>query len=951
MRNPNLFAVLLSLYTLGGIASLTYQVVLQRRLTQLIGIDIYSVTFIVFLYMLGIGLGALIARRWSRFDFQIQLLQIAILQVALGVSAYLAYHLVSVFGGLAASVALPTGIYYLVLSLPILVPTTIMGALTPLMVSTISGLSRYGVSVGLSYGLNVAGAALGALGSGLFLIGAFGLHFTLAMMAMVDVAVGVGVYLVVRLAVSAVPRLGEAAFGIAGFAGRRGGPLIAPAAAPGLSNARFRAMSIAFFSIGFAALGYEIYAFRLLGTVFGSSPYLFPILLFGYLLQLSFGTVAGGGISKLVDLKYSYPAICALFLVSTYLTVNIHDYLPQDSNFLVLLGSYTNHAHVTVSLVAAVVLTILALLPVFFLSMLMPVFLDRARTSMPEVDFGFAYFWQTLGNIAGVVVTGLVLFDYLSLPQVNSAMIALAIAGSVVIYAMLISTAPGARLALSGAVVAVSALAIVAGYPAGFYDRITYHLAGGVFAKPVKVYEDGQSLSLLYPKSANSTNEYALMANGKFYVTGILSKIEDGNGGILPSSFAGLAFSLNPEIREALFIGGAHFAEQLFAEHKGARITIIDINRHVFDATRDFGIPEARKQIEENEIHVIDGRRFMGRNDRKYDYIHVGIDKATTAGAGNVFSRDFFEVLRGHLNEGGVITFFPYPSVVKAALDVFDDVVVMGRKDAVAIAAAHVGGNSGEVLSSARAHAADTTTEERIGTRFTFRNLYPSFLYDTGDLTEILGGMEASTDDNLATEYILSRDVEVFPGAHGPQRAVDLRVWPEHATDLTELRKMPGSSGVNLLADRDGGPGVSNQVPFVLTRGGGTEENSKAEIRSDGSIRMDLVAAGYLEWPALDAISGTQWEVARGIAKESEKPLHILLRGELHGRGLVGIKVFCGETFAGYNFSYAEQMELPISVLDGETCDDVVIHVSLETLPGLGERVSFDLEDILLLEK
>src|SRR5690349_14955479 len=55
------------LFFLSGAASLTYQVAWQRVLTQVIGIDAFSVALIVSIFMLGLGggglLGAVLVRR------------------------------------------------------------------------------------------------------------------------------------------------------------------------------------------------------------------------------------------------------------------------------------------------------------------------------------------------------------------------------------------------------------------------------------------------------------------------------------------------------------------------------------------------------------------------------------------------------------------------------------------------------------------------------------------------------------------------------------------------------------------------------------------------------------------------------------------------------------------------------------------------------------------------
>jgi predicted membrane-bound spermidine synthase len=48
---------LLSIFFLSGFSSLIYQVVWQKALSQIIGVDHVSVTLIISLFMLGLGLG------------------------------------------------------------------------------------------------------------------------------------------------------------------------------------------------------------------------------------------------------------------------------------------------------------------------------------------------------------------------------------------------------------------------------------------------------------------------------------------------------------------------------------------------------------------------------------------------------------------------------------------------------------------------------------------------------------------------------------------------------------------------------------------------------------------------------------------------------------------------------------------------------------------------------
>lgn len=942
MRNRSLFFGLLWLYAVGGAASLAYQVVLQRKLTQLIGIDVYSVTLIVFIYMLGILIGAHLGRQADSLSQGAQLKAIAVLQVLLGVLGYLSFHLIKATGSLGASLAMPQFLYYALVGLPILIPTTIMGLLTPLMVSSIARYGAYGVSVGLSYGLNVAGAAIGALGSGLFMVGVLGLHLTLATMALVDICVGLTVY---ALAAKYFEEPGSPFAWVAGLRPSRN-------TSTSLSSTQRSGWDLlmvgGFFFIGFAALGYEIFAFRLLGTVFGNSPYLFPILLFCYLAQLCFGTMFGGIASRFIRFSVAFPLILLLLVATSLLTINLHALLPQNRSFLIISDGSTSYHLQYPKLLAAVFITYLTLFPVFFMSMFMPLFVDRAKQLFGHVDFGFAYFWQTLGNVLGIIITGLILFDLLSLPQIGTLMILFALLGALLISRELRAFRGRSDRIVVMIATAVSVVGLLIGYPVNFYDRITYRLSDNDYPSPVKVYHDAQSLSLLYPKYLNYTSEYALMSNGTYYVTGIQAELKENDANVLPKSFAGLAFELNPGIKNALFIGGAHFTEQLFAEHRGVRNTIVDINSHVFAATRDFGVKEAKSQIDESEIYVMDGRRFLGQTTRAFDYIHIGIDRATASGAANVFSGDFLKLVSHHLTEDGLVTFYAYPTVVRAALEVFPDVVVVATPNGMAIAAASMQPIPKGVLDKTRIAVADLVTEERVGARFVFKNLEPGYVLDRATVKAVLANLVASDDDNLATEYSWSNRVELFPGASSQTAATDIRVWPVNALEYARLAALPIGSGIRLLGEGEGSVGSNTAgTPFTLKRGGGVDADSSAEILPDGAILMRQDLGTWFDWPYVGKPVGSQWEVAGNVNTLKDGPISFLMRGKLSGRGLVGLKAFCGDEFVGSNFSYAEEIEIPLTTKEGVDCSQISLHVSLDALPGIGRRAEFTLLDIV----
>jgi predicted membrane-bound spermidine synthase len=194
-RGLHYFLVVLFLFS--GTAALIYQVCWQRLLFESVGVDIESVTIIVSTFMLGLGLGALaggeVADRYPARALEL----FAFIELATALfgicSAWLirAVSAVTVNGSLVTI----TAVNFLLL----LVPTTLMGATLPILVTHV--VRRYrniGVSVGTLYFANTLGAALGAAATGFLALYYLGLTNTIYVAAGLNVAVSAAVWFALR---------------------------------------------------------------------------------------------------------------------------------------------------------------------------------------------------------------------------------------------------------------------------------------------------------------------------------------------------------------------------------------------------------------------------------------------------------------------------------------------------------------------------------------------------------------------------------------------------------------------------------------------------------------------------------------------------------------------------------------------------------------------------------
>jgi predicted membrane-bound spermidine synthase len=152
-----------------GFAALIYQVVWQRSLYAIYGINVESVTMIVSAFMLGLGLGSLGGGAVSKDPKKPVLLMFSIVELVIGLFGYFSLDFFAAVGRATLGMsALGTGLITFVL---VLVPTLMMGATLPLLVSYLVRYSKnVGKSVGTLYFVNTLGSALASAASVLILM-------------------------------------------------------------------------------------------------------------------------------------------------------------------------------------------------------------------------------------------------------------------------------------------------------------------------------------------------------------------------------------------------------------------------------------------------------------------------------------------------------------------------------------------------------------------------------------------------------------------------------------------------------------------------------------------------------------------------------------------------------------------------------------------------------------
>ncbi|MGH7284554.1 MAG: spermidine synthase, partial [Polyangiaceae bacterium] len=127
-------------FFVSGFAALLYQVVWQRTLFSIYGINIEAVTMVVTVFMLGLGVGSLTGGIISKNPKRPAVLYFAIAEFSIGVFGLVSLRLFHEIGSF--TLRLPPVQTALVTFGLMLVPTMLMGGTLPLLVAHFSRLSK-----------------------------------------------------------------------------------------------------------------------------------------------------------------------------------------------------------------------------------------------------------------------------------------------------------------------------------------------------------------------------------------------------------------------------------------------------------------------------------------------------------------------------------------------------------------------------------------------------------------------------------------------------------------------------------------------------------------------------------------------------------------------------------------------------------------------------------------
>ena len=703
--------VLPILFFLSGATSLVFQTIFSRLLTHTFGNTAYATSTVLAAFLGGLSLGAFLFGRWvDRREPSLRIYGVLELLVAvfclfipeffeLLTQAYVALHHRFGFGS-AGLVAVRFGLA----SIVILIPTALMGGTLPAVARFVSAVHPASCESEISrlYGWNTLGAAAGTLASTYLLMPTWGVRGALF--------IACGINVSIFLAVVALAR-----GGVEGTKAREESSLAS--VAPGSSRSRHVTLILVLgaFLSGAVALAYEVLWTHVLAFLIGNTVYAFGVMLFTILAGLGIGAQIVA--RRLRNPAWWPQALAAsqLFLaIAVFTTLPLWDRVPDifaygllraleldilavaplvlaraiyvaakiyrrprgnkfprgaamelalEAGFLLLLMAadttplwkYDATYFISAEFLRFACAFYLMIVPSILLGLTFPLLLDLASRGAARVgsSVGGIYAANTLGAIVGSVLAGFVLLprwgSFTSLRAAAMINLLLGLA-----FALVLIPLRKQYKALLIAIVATLTFVFWSG-PSDWDAR---RISRGSYV----YFSDGWPIGrLLYSAEDVQGGLTTVIETGGARVMLSNGKFQGNNSGEVGAQirFALIPILFTRGFDRALVIGlGTGHTLKTVSKFPFQRLDTVEIAPKIVEAARlhfedvNGGVLDRDPRV---RLSIADGRNFLLLAREPYDLITIEISSVWISGAGDLYNKEFYELCRARLKEGGVL--------------------------------------------------------------------------------------------------------------------------------------------------------------------------------------------------------------------------------------------------------------------------------------------------------
>jgi spermidine synthase len=651
-----------SLFFASGAAGLVFEGLWFRQATLCFGSSVWASSVVLSAFMAGLALGgALAARAGERLKHPLR--AYAALEAVVALSGVALVYALPALGRALAPGLLPLSeqssllhaVRFALAFALLLVPSTAMGATLPLVARALVREKReFGSVLGLLYGVNTLGAVLGVSSTELLWVGPLGIRGTSFVAGVANLsASALALIIARRTAALATPDAVSA---------RRAplGPL-----------AR-RVLAAAFVS-GFTLLALEVVWLRILMLFLNSTALAFAMVLATVLAGIAGGgLIAGLVLERIPDAHRHSSAVALLAGALGVLGLRIFPYVGSLS-----LEGGAQGTGLVLGLALPLVLPTSIASGVLF--GLLGAALNEELDS-PSRSSGALTATNTLGSALGSLAAGFVLLPWLGMERA----LLLLIVGYAGVAALAYRGSGEGRRVLQAA--AALYLVAIAFFPFGLVKERLLNFSAAKWTATrddrVAALREGLDATLMYVEHRvlGVTRHHQLLTNSYSMSTTAFPMRR------YMKLYVYWPLAVRPPVKSALVIGFGvgNTTKALTDSRELETIDVVDISRDILDLSRVVYPGDAEHPLSDPRVrvHVEDGRWFLQGSSRRFDLITGEPPPHDLSGVGNLYSVEYFRLLRERLNPGGVVSYWLHASlmseatakaIIRAFCDAFDD--------------------------------------------------------------------------------------------------------------------------------------------------------------------------------------------------------------------------------------------------------------------------------------
>jgi spermidine synthase len=532
---------------------------------------------------------------------------------------------------------------------------------------------------------------------------------------------------------------------------------------------------------GMTALAAEVIWTRILSLLFGATTYTFSLILAAFLVGLGIGSTIGSSLARTIARPRAAFAWCQLFLCAA-IAWSAH-VLTQSLPYWPINPSISGDPWFTLQL--DLVRCLWAVLPAAILwgaSFPLALASVAARGQDPARLVGGVYAANTVGAIVGALGASLLLVAWIGSQHAQQVLIVISMVAGLLVLERLAAAGgqdppadPG--LALVAVMIAGGALLIRTVHEVpGLLIAYGRYAATRVSQANEIIYKgEGMMASVAVSRLSNGVLNY--------HNAGKVQASSEPQDMRLQRMLGHLTTLLPPREQDMMVIGfgAGATAGAVSIEPRLRSETIAEIealvpkvvstyfSEHNFDVARN---PKVH-------IHIDDARHYLQTTKQKFDGVTSDPLDPWVKGAAMLYTREFFEEVKTHLNPGGVVTLFVQlyessPEAVKSELatffEAFPNGVVFGNTtngegyDTVLVGSIeplHINVDAVQAKLASPEYERVAKSLREIGFNSAVE-LFSTFAGRASDLKPFLKNAAVNRDRNLRLQYLAGLGLNIY---------------------------------------------------------------------------------------------------------------------------------------------------------------------------------------------